>query len=326
MGCLKLEHIDKGCLKKINFSLESAVERKGNAKIFRLNSYTYGFQGQEMDDEVKGEGNSVNYKYRMHDPRVGRFFAVDPLTADYPWNSPYAFSENRVIDLIELEGLETHVNIGSKWFKGKLDAAIEVQNTYRINELIWKALDVGAANMEKIKDIKLVRLFYEGEYFHQYTGADYGPESFNTAEDFKQERDDLHWSERGDPVTWTIPENTNSSKDAMYSDPWEGGNDGANLGTLSNMDKYIFSVIAGVPLAIFEFLFVPFTGPGILIPLEQEYGDGPGQVYSINNQNQPNEEDIIMSTRPKNEVSQPKGSAQSTKEADTESSGPPSIN
>ncbi|NQY08090.1 MAG: hypothetical protein HRT71_01065 [Flavobacteriales bacterium] len=72
------------------------------------NSYRYGFQGQEKDDEIKGIGNSINYKYRMHDPRIGRFFAVDPLAAEYPWNSPYAFSENRVISAIELEGLETH--------------------------------------------------------------------------------------------------------------------------------------------------------------------------------------------------------------------------
>jgi RHS repeat-associated protein len=43
-------------------------------------SYKYGFQGQEMDDEVKGqEGTSLNYEYRMHDPRVGRFFAVDTM-------------------------------------------------------------------------------------------------------------------------------------------------------------------------------------------------------------------------------------------------------
>jgi RHS repeat-associated protein len=55
-------------------------------------------QGQEHDDEVKGEGNSVNYKYRMHDPRVGRFFAVDPLSPKYPPNSTYAFSENRALD------------------------------------------------------------------------------------------------------------------------------------------------------------------------------------------------------------------------------------
>jgi RHS repeat-associated protein len=68
--------------------------------------YRYGFQGQEMDDEVKGEGNSVNYSFRMHDPRVGRFFAIDPLTAKYPFYSPYAFSGNRVVDCVELEGLE----------------------------------------------------------------------------------------------------------------------------------------------------------------------------------------------------------------------------
>jgi RHS repeat-associated protein len=69
-------------------------------------SYRYGFQGQEMDDEIKGEGNSVNYKYRMHDPRIGRFFAVDPLAPKYPHYAPYSFSGNRVIDMVELEGLE----------------------------------------------------------------------------------------------------------------------------------------------------------------------------------------------------------------------------
>lgn len=42
----------------------------------------------------------------MHDPRIGRFFTIDPLSDKYPWNSTYAFSENRVIDGVELEGLE----------------------------------------------------------------------------------------------------------------------------------------------------------------------------------------------------------------------------
>ncbi|MBL0910918.1 MAG: hypothetical protein IBJ09_00990 [Bacteroidia bacterium] len=69
--------------------------------------YRYGYQGQERDDEMKGAGNSLNYEYRMHDPRIGRFFTVDPLTAKYPYNSPYAFSENKVIHMVELEGLET---------------------------------------------------------------------------------------------------------------------------------------------------------------------------------------------------------------------------
>jgi len=68
--------------------------------------YRYSFQRQEADNEIKGKGNSVNYKYRMHDARLGRFFAVDPLASKYPHNSVYAFSENRVIDMVELEGLE----------------------------------------------------------------------------------------------------------------------------------------------------------------------------------------------------------------------------
>ena len=42
----------------------------------------------------------------MHDPRVGRFFAVDPLESEYPFYSPYVFSGNRVVDMVELEGLE----------------------------------------------------------------------------------------------------------------------------------------------------------------------------------------------------------------------------
>lgn len=42
----------------------------------------------------------------MYDLRLGRWFAVDPLASSYPHNSPYAFSENRVIDGMELEGLE----------------------------------------------------------------------------------------------------------------------------------------------------------------------------------------------------------------------------
>lgn len=51
-------------------------------------------------------GTSYAFEYRMHDPRVGRFLSLDPLAFYFPWNSPYAFSENRVLDMVELEGLE----------------------------------------------------------------------------------------------------------------------------------------------------------------------------------------------------------------------------
>ena len=68
--------------------------------------HRYGFQNQEKDDEIKGEGNSLNYTFRMNDPRLGRFFAIDPLASKYPMWAPYAFSGNQVIHTVELEGLE----------------------------------------------------------------------------------------------------------------------------------------------------------------------------------------------------------------------------
>lgn len=75
-------------------------------------SYRYLFQGQEHDDEMHGAtGTSYNYEYRMHDARIGRFLSIDPLASKYPHNSPYAFSENRVIDGVELEGLEHAHNL-----------------------------------------------------------------------------------------------------------------------------------------------------------------------------------------------------------------------
>lgn len=85
----------------------------------------YGFQGQEMDDELRGKGNSVNYKYRMHDARIGRFFAVDPLAPKYPHNSPYAFSENSTIAFIELEGLEKFFAVDGSYL-GQIGSSTEL--------------------------------------------------------------------------------------------------------------------------------------------------------------------------------------------------------
>ncbi|OQA96075.1 MAG: hypothetical protein BWY22_01891 [Bacteroidetes bacterium ADurb.Bin217] len=73
------------------------------------NGYKFAFQGQEAENELYGAGNASFFKYRISDNRLGRFFAIDPLAAKYPYNSPYAFSENRVIDGVELEGLEVEV-------------------------------------------------------------------------------------------------------------------------------------------------------------------------------------------------------------------------
>jgi RHS repeat-associated protein len=67
--------------------------------------YRYGFQAQEEDTEL-WEG-AINYKYRVEDPRLGRFFSVDPLYRKFAFYSPFQFASNSVIMSIELEGLES---------------------------------------------------------------------------------------------------------------------------------------------------------------------------------------------------------------------------
>jgi 5-methylcytosine-specific restriction endonuclease McrA len=48
----------------------------------------------------------IQFKWRNHDPQIGRFIEIDPLANDYVYNSTYAFSENKVTGHVELEGLE----------------------------------------------------------------------------------------------------------------------------------------------------------------------------------------------------------------------------
>jgi RHS repeat-associated protein len=62
------------------------------------------YQGQELQDDL--DIGWYQFKWRMHDPAIGRFVAIYPLAEDYFYNSPYAFSENKVTSHIELEGLE----------------------------------------------------------------------------------------------------------------------------------------------------------------------------------------------------------------------------
>ncbi|EJL74398.1 DUF6443 domain-containing protein [Chryseobacterium populi] len=64
-------------------------------------SYKYGFQKQELQDT-----GFISFKWRNYMPDLGRFFTTDVLAEDYRYQSPYNFSENAVVNHLELEGLE----------------------------------------------------------------------------------------------------------------------------------------------------------------------------------------------------------------------------
>ncbi|MBL4708048.1 MAG: hypothetical protein JKY48_06375 [Flavobacteriales bacterium] len=82
MGCRKLTYHSKNSGLKLVHS-KNGVTSKNSAKNVRR-----------------------ALEYRIHDASIGRFLSRDPLASEFAYNSPYVFSENRVIDGVELEGLE----------------------------------------------------------------------------------------------------------------------------------------------------------------------------------------------------------------------------
>jgi predicted chitinase len=124
-------------------------------RIFNAGSqYRYGFQNQEIDREFWG--GAVSFEHRVEDPRLVRFFSVDPIASKYPYYSPYQFSGNRFIDMVELEGLEP-AQSGSYGGQGaiapKLDdkgKAVEGTENQRWtwNKNQWGATNVGVTQNE----------------------------------------------------------------------------------------------------------------------------------------------------------------------------------
>jgi RHS repeat-associated protein len=66
--------------------------------------HRYGHNGEEMDNEVSGHGNTYAYLNRMYDPRLGRFMSPDPMADLFPSKSPYVFVCNNPILLVDQEG------------------------------------------------------------------------------------------------------------------------------------------------------------------------------------------------------------------------------
>jgi|GEM_PF-2122377 RHS repeat-associated protein len=106
MGCLKLSYYEQERALEVNpIFFTSAVEKKRYAEKNRLSSSTYGFNGQEKDNEVKGVGNSYNFGDRIQDPRLGGgFLSLDKFADKNPSFSPYIFADNNPIVFIDKDG------------------------------------------------------------------------------------------------------------------------------------------------------------------------------------------------------------------------------
>ncbi len=76
--------------------------------------FRYGFNKMEADDEIKGSRNSYDFGARIYDSRLGRFLSLDPMSKNFPFQSPYLFASNNPIFYIDENGeysVATHFTV-----------------------------------------------------------------------------------------------------------------------------------------------------------------------------------------------------------------------
>lgn len=129
----------------------SLYQPKGFSQICTT-AYRYSFNGKEHDDEIKGNGNSIDFGARIYDPRLGRWLATDTREREYPAFTPYGFALNTPIGAIDPDG-EVVVFINGNHYGDGGRAAYWRQ--YR-KELVWDRkpsqwMDPGESHYENVE-------------------------------------------------------------------------------------------------------------------------------------------------------------------------------
>ncbi len=97
--------------------------------------YRYGFNGMETDDDLKGEGNSLDFGARIYDSRLGRWLSVDPLADKFPNLSPFNYVSNNPNYMIDPDGKD---NIIYLVYLPSSDNKLKVSDAKKIAEQTTK--------------------------------------------------------------------------------------------------------------------------------------------------------------------------------------------
>jgi RHS repeat-associated protein len=135
---------------------------------YRTDSYRYGFQAQEGDDEVKGRGNSYDFGARMYDPRVGRWWSVDPLAGKFHDQTPYDFAGDGAIAFGDKDGKDIYIMIWAVSGGDVGHAAIAVDNYVDVQRDV---LDING-NVVGVETIKVPDGTVTYFDFYPVAGAD----------------------------------------------------------------------------------------------------------------------------------------------------------
>ena len=155
MGCVKLNIFESVPAKRSSQILMGSLSNCKPIIKKCVSTYRFGFNGQEQDKELKGNGNSLNFKFRMYDSRVGRFYGIDPIARQYPFITPYNFAENDVIRAIDLWGLQKLIVDGIEWTRAstKLEISIAESDFYLKRRSVAKKIGVhkyGSTNISSV--------------------------------------------------------------------------------------------------------------------------------------------------------------------------------
>jgi RHS repeat-associated protein len=76
--------------------------------------YGFGFNGQENDEEARGNRSSYTTEFRIFDAQICRWLSVDPKAIKFTGISPYHFGYNSPLIVIDPNGDENVVTVGNQ--------------------------------------------------------------------------------------------------------------------------------------------------------------------------------------------------------------------
>ena len=109
-----------------------------------------GYQGSEKDDEVKGNGNNYTTLFRQLDPRIGRWWSIDPKVLEY--ESPYVSMGDNPILFNDVLG-DKFILEGSVLFKVRIRTKLIVLRVFADKEIRQK---VNYFMGSKVNNIKIL--------------------------------------------------------------------------------------------------------------------------------------------------------------------------
>jgi RHS repeat-associated protein len=128
-----------------------AGQIKERSKTFD-DGYRYGFNGEEKDNEVSGEGSSYTTHYRQYDSRLGRWFSRDP--SFILWQTPYASMNNFPIVFNDPLGDEIE---GTRKTKRAFRQRERAAGTWRVTRAQYRRGNTNGINAKEM-DLKLEEL------------------------------------------------------------------------------------------------------------------------------------------------------------------------